>query len=151
MKGLDEQNIVEVERSREIAGDRGRSHLSCWRMRDGVKVAAARAVFGFMQRMKCALVELRSSMSELRSLMKRRDTELNEAPNHSHGHSNDYSIPHHRYASATCHHLCIISPRVAKHAPFLPPPADGAENRPASSGSDDLSIWSVKSAQWFGD
>ena len=117
-----------------------------------MKVAAARAVFGFMQRMKCALVELRSSMSELRSLIKRRETELNEAPNHSHekndyGHGNNDSIPHHRCASATCHHLCIISPRVAMHAPFFPPPDDGDENRPASSGSADLSIWSVKSAR----
>ena len=44
---------------------------SCVSTSDGVNSKAASSELGLMQRTKCALVELRSSMSALRSLMKR--------------------------------------------------------------------------------
>ena len=43
---------------------------------DAVNSKAASCELGLMQRTKCALVELRSTIRAFRSLMKRRETEL---------------------------------------------------------------------------
>ena len=94
----------------------------------------------------------------LRSLMKRRETELNEAPNDN----NNKRIMMRMMVMMRMMMMMIIIMTIMimrmrmrmamiTHAPFLPPPDDDAENRPARSGSDDLSMWSVKSAHRLGD
>ena len=50
---------------------------SCVSTSDGVNLNASSSLLGLMHRIKCALVELRSSIKVFRSLMKRRETELN--------------------------------------------------------------------------
>ena len=93
-------------------------------------------------------MELRSSIKLLRSLMKRRDTELNEAPN-----DNNKRIMMRMMVMMRIIMMMIMRTRMTLmiRPPFLPPPDDDAENSPARSGSDDLSMWSVKSAYRLGD